>query len=198
MKYCQETVERLLLQEKTQSVVEELIILNMGLLNKQLSRFYLLNDPDALSYGYEALYKAIITFDTSKNIKFSTHATVCIYNRLGSYVRSLNTQIATNVVSYDTPIAEDLTMLDTFESSDTADGAALVRDGVSDIERCVAMCYGNLTNATHRKIAGRWIRSGYTMTQNAIAAELQCSQPYVNQVLRTFKKTLKKKLEAIQ
>ena len=186
----------LLLMDKSPEVVEELIILNKGLIWKQLKKFGLIGDPEALSLGYEALYKAIMTFNTSRSNRFSTYATVCIYNRLGSYVRSLNTTIRKNTISYDAPVDDKgTTYLDSFESTLTADRRLLEEAGVEEIMQCVELCIAEVNNKTQRSILEYWRRSMFKATHREIASELDCSQSYVSQTLNRFRCDLKNKLE---
>ncbi len=191
--YDKERVDYLLMQEKTEDVVEELITLNYGLLYKQLSKFYLLDDPDALSFGYEALYNAIMSYNPDNTSKFSTYATVCIYNKLGSHVRALNTQIVVNTDFCDR--ADGTSVLDKIESSYTADGDIIDKTGVKAIHETINKCLGEVTNENHKCILMLWIGSDFTMTQTTIASEVGCSQTYVAQVLKKFKSRLKRRLD---
>lgn len=192
-------IEELLLLPKTEEVVTELIELNQGLIYAQLRKFYLEDDLDAISFAYEALFRAILNFEPNKNHKFSTYATVCIYNRLGSYVRSMNTQSILNTISYNQLINEDdedgMTILDTFESPFTTEDEAIALYGVSSILQVLKECYNTLKNPLHKRIVGAWIESEFEKTHTKIAEEIQCSQAYVTQVLKSFKNTLKNKLE---
>ena len=83
-----------------QDDINDKIASNVGLIFKQLNKFNLAEDPEAESIGYEALYNAILTYDQSKSVQFSTYASVCIYNALGSYVRTQNKQRQLEVISY--------------------------------------------------------------------------------------------------
>ncbi len=188
--------DELLLMDKSPEVVEELIKLNKGLIGKQLKKFGLIRDPEALSIGYEALYRAIMTFNTSRSSKFSTYATVCIYNSLGSYVRSLNTTINKNIISYDAPVDDEgTTYLDSFESTLTADGKLLEEAGVKEIMQCVELCIAEINNKTQKSILEYWRKSMFKATHKEIASELNCSQSYVSQTLNRFRCNLKNKLE---
>ena len=190
--------DELLLMDKSPEVVEELIKLNEGLIGKQLKKFGLIGDPEALSLGYEALYKAIMTFNTSRSNKFSTYATVCIYNKLGSYVRSINTAINKNTISYDAPIDDKgTTHLDRFESALTADGKLLEETGVKEIMQCVEQCIAEVNSKTQRNILEYWRESMFRATHREIASKLDCSQSYVSQTLNRFRSNLKNKLEVL-
>lgn len=83
-----------------QECIDDKIRDNVGLIFTQLNKFKLAKDPEAESIGYEALYNAILTYDQSKKVQFSTYASVCIYNALGSYVRTQNKQRQLEVISY--------------------------------------------------------------------------------------------------
>ncbi len=190
--------DELLLMDKSPEVVEELIKLNEGLIGTQLKKFGLVGDPEALSLGYEALYKAIMTFNTSRSNKFSTYATVCIYNKLGSYVRSINTTINKNTISYDAPVDDKgTTHLDRFESALTADGRLLEETGVKEIMQCVEQCIAEVNNKTQRNILEYWRESMFRATHREIASKLDCSQSYVSQTLNRFRSNLKNKLEVL-
>src|SRR5206468_11573714 len=104
MRYDRQRVDALAIMSKTKEVVDELLQLNYGLIDKQLRKLYVENHPDALSFGYEALYNAIMTYDHKKKIRFSTYASVCIYNAIGNYIRKLKSMEATQVISLNAPI----------------------------------------------------------------------------------------------
>jgi DNA-directed RNA polymerase specialized sigma subunit len=199
MRYDENRVKYLLGLDKTNDVIEELIVLNYGLMQKQIKKFGMYNDPDALSFAYESLYKAIITYNVENKHKFSTYATVCIYNRLGSYVRSIKTQIVLNTLSYESTVSEDgKTLLDTFESKSTADGELLSECGIQDVYEAIDYCIRSTTNPLHRMIVSIWVETDFKASYTSIAKAAGCTQSYVSQVIRIFKSTLKKKLGETQ
>lgn len=199
MKYDKARVEYLLSKEKSESVVSELVQRNRGLVYRQLSRMHLAYDQEAVSLGYEALYNAIMTYDYKKNRAFSTYASVCIYNTLGSYIRSLKSHMNNNVVSYETPIdSTGRTLMDTLESPVYADSNILEEEGVAYIRKTVEDIVNSTTNYTHRCIISEWAASGYKLKQREIADKVGCSQTYVSQAIGEFKAKLKKKLEEYQ
>jgi RNA polymerase sigma factor (sigma-70 family) len=195
MRYDKERVAFLLTQEKTADNVNELVQLNYGLLYNQLKKFYLLNDPDAISFGYEALYNAIMTYAPEKST-FSTYVTVCIYNQLGCHVRSLNTKIVTNTGSYEEIVSEDLRLIDMLEVPGTVDEDILSEVGVDYLHRVFAFCYDKLTVETHKKVIDLWRDSEFTVTQAKIAEELSLSQSYVSYVIKCFRASMKQIWEA--
>src|SRR5690554_1463642 len=78
----------------------DLIAKNKGLVYKQLHSYSLINDPEAVSLGFEALLNAIETYDRSKSVKLSTYATVCINNALGNYIRRMKKKRQLDIVYY--------------------------------------------------------------------------------------------------
>lgn len=172
---------------------------NTGLIFKQLKKFYLANDPEAESIGYEALYHAILNFDQEKNVQFSTYATVCIYNALGTYVRTLNRQRQLEVISYhNVAYTEDGTDCE-YESflSNSVD----IETGILKQELCEAVqkefkrLYDNLTNEKHKLILSIWRDSEFEASMVSVAKEAGVSQPYVSQVINSFKHNMKERME---
>jgi RNA polymerase sporulation-specific sigma factor len=188
--------KHLLSKELTDDIIEEIIKLNEGLVWKQIAKFGLLDDPEAESIGFESLLRAINTFDAEKNSRFSTYATVCIYNSLGSYVRSLNTLIRTNTISYDAPVDDKgTTHLDTFESDFDIEDYVVGNEKVEVILDCVDACLNEMTNETQYNIVSMWRKSDYKITYREIATTLKCSQSYVSATINKFRKRLKRKLK---
>lgn len=172
---------------------------NLGLVWAQLKKLNVLFDQDAESIGYEALYRAAATYDVKQGYKFSTYATCCIYNALGSYIRTLNKKRKLNVISYNSiAYCEDNVNHEFIElfASDV--------NVAEELERCELICrvqqayndvYNKLAPGKQRDIISVWHGSGYEMSNKEVARLIGVSQPYVNQVINTFKNKIKKKLE---
>jgi DNA-directed RNA polymerase specialized sigma subunit len=186
--------EHLLSLPKTEDVVAEIIELNIGLMKAQLSRFYLHDDPDALSFAYEAFWKAIVTFDASRNNMFSTYATVCMYNRLGSYIRSLHNQ-AVEVVYYEESVSEGgPALLNVIDSGYRTDHGYLLKEHIVVVKDVVEVLARDITNELQRRIVKEWMNSDFSMTHENIAMNIGCTQSYVSQVLKKFSIKVKYKL----
>lgn len=179
--------------------IDMLIKKHLGLVYSQLHRFKLINDPEAESIAYEALWNAISNFDESKNTKLSTVATVYIYNALGSYVRKLNKQRVIETISYNNIAYADeneehefVDMLSTGEDIMTnyikQETQVYVREVFNEL-------YRGLTKETHKQIIALWNESDFSATTVEIAKQANVSQSYVSQVLNNFKFKLKKKVE---
>lgn len=182
-----------------QEHLDTLITKHSGLVYAQLHKFKLINDPDAESIAYEALYNAIKNFDASKGNKISTVATVYIYNALGSYVRSLNTKRRIVTISYNNLIdaESDEEFVDFIPSDTDIEGEHLHRELCSAAIKAFNDSYDKLTNETHKKILAAWKASEFTAQTKDIASEVGVSQSYVSQIINNFKFSLRKKLEDI-
>lgn len=172
---------------------------NKGLIFKQLHKFKLAKDQEAESIGYDALHKAVLTYDDSKGIQFSTYGSVCIYNALGCYVRTLNKQRQLEVLSYNSIAYSedgvDHEFVDFFMATDDTE-AAYVRNELHSIVRDVFdEEYNRLTNLNHMGIIDQWKESDFSASTVELARTTGNSQPYVSQVLNSFKFKLRKKLE---
>lgn len=172
---------------------------NTGLIFKQLKKFNLAKDPEAESIGYEALYNAILTYDQSKSVQFSTYASVCIYNALGSYVRTQNKQRQLELISYNNiAYSEDGTdheFVDFFEDPSDVERDYIRRELLSMVKTEFQNQYDELTNEKHKLILSIWRDSDYEASMVEIAKQANVSQPYVSQVINGFKFKLKKRLE---
>lgn len=82
---------------------------------------------EVFSVGLEALLESFYTFDMSKNVKFSTYATICIRNKILKYFRSES--------KHDKVISLDETISDS-HNTDTL-GDRLVDDNITLEERII-------------------------------------------------------------
>lgn len=176
-----------------------LIQTHSGLVYSQLHKFNLIQDQEAESIAYEALYNAIKDFDNSKGTKISTLATVYIYNALGSYIRTLNKKRVIQVVSYNniayTDDADDHEFVDILPSDESIEDN-YVKSELHQYTRSVFNeLYDKLTNDKHKLILDLWNKSDFAATTVEIAKQLDVSQSYVSQVINNFKFKMKKKLE---
>lgn len=181
--------------------IDRLIDKHKGLVYHQLHKFRLINDQEAESIAYEALYNAIKNYDSSKGTAISTVATVYIYNALGSYVRTLNKQRQLTVVSYN-----NFTCFDDSEGHEyldtLADKTNLEKDYIDKEMRQITIeafeeMYNKLTNEKHKAILRIWRESEFIAPTTDIAKQVNVSQSYVSQIINNFKFSLKKKLEDI-
>ena len=179
-----------------QSTVDIMIRANVGLVYKQLHRFYLANDNEAESVAFEALWKASCDYDCTKGTKFSTLATVYIYNALCGYLRKLKAKHQIEYVSYNNLVGDDQhEFLEVLASDENV---------AEDLEyaeflNLVAALYDEaliaVQNDKHRHILEIWRDKEFNCSATYIANEVGVSQSYVSQVLNSFKHTLRCLLE---
>lgn len=182
-----------------QGDINDAIANNVGLIYAQLRKFNLAEDPEAESLGYEALYNALLTYDQSKQIRLSTYATVCIYNALGSYVRTLNKQRQLEVISYNNiAYTEDDVQhefVDFLSNSANVEDTCINNETYAYLRKQVNDLLDSLTNDTHKRILEAWRKSEYAASTVEIATAVGVSQPYASQVLNNIKFALRKKME---
>lgn len=182
-----------------QDDINATIAKHIGLIFNQLKKFNLAKDPEAESIGYEALYNAILTYDQSKNVRFSTYASVCIYNALGSYVRTQNKQRQLEVISYNNvAYSEDGTkheFVDFISTPSDVEQDFMKKELHRIVREEFQAQYDMLTNEKHKAILALWRESDYEASMMSIAKQVGVSQPYVSQVINSFKFKLRKRLE---
>lgn len=179
--------------------INDIIKANTGLVYKQLHKFYLSDDPDAESYAYEALMNAALTFDEATGVKFSTYATVCIYNALGCHIRRINKKRQLEVMSYNTTAYSDENgeheHLEYIASEAYVDENLMRVELVETTRKEIKNIVDETQNDTHRKIMFMYIESEYEATTYEIALKTGVSQSYVSQILNIFKGKLRKRME---
>lgn len=173
--------------------INELIRKNKGLVYKQLHKFNLVDDQDANSYAFEALSKAIQTWDNSSGTKLSTYATVCIYNALGCYLRKLNRKRQIDTVSYNN-IANDNAEFSNFISSHYSLEESVINSirlkAAYDAMQRLRSKYSGVC----LKVFEVWYASDFSMSTTDIAKHLGTSQPYVSQTLARIRADIKKEM----
>jgi len=174
---------------------DEMINSNIGLLHKQLHKLHVAGNPDAISLGYEALYNACKTFDITKGVAFSTYATVCIYNALGTYIRSLHKKKRIVTVSYNAFINEEQEFGQVVISDTILEDKQLKKELHDKINEALVSLDKELTNATYRMILKAWKDSAFESSTVDIARKVGVSQSYVSQALNVLKFRLRRKLE---
>lgn len=173
------------------SDVEKVIVDNTGLVYHQLHKFNLAYNEDAISYAMEALWKAASTYDESRNCKFSTYASTCIYNGIMMYLRVSSKEQLLDTVSLEAELNEDgLTYEDLIAGSNDIE-----LEQFSTINKAINRAIANTHNEKHKEIVIKWIESNFEATQKELAEMLDISQAQVSRILSIFKNKLKKELE---
>lgn len=180
--------------------IEKVIQDNMGLVYKQLHRFNVINDADAYSYAVEALWTAVTTYDTSKNTKFSTYASVCIYNAIGSYLRKLKTQQKVIILPYDHSdnSIDDLDYA-SYHSAMTVQDTPLDYCERKELTEVLNSLYNKIlsecTTDIAKQVVTEWYLARGAVQQVELAKKLGTSQPHVSRIISAAKYKFKKGLE---
>ena len=182
---------------KKEKDVERIVRENLGLVYMQLHRFNLINDQDAESLAYEALWNAAKNFDPKKGNKFSTLAVCYIYNSLCNHTRKLKAQQRLTIVSYNNTMSDTDTEFEFILASDENVEYEIER---SELHEHLMEAFNKIItrtkNPTRRTILAVWKRQLFSCSATYIARELGITPSYVSQVLKNTKHVLRKELEA--
>lgn len=179
--------------------IDDTIKANEGLAWNMLRKMHLHTDPEAISLAFEALWRAIENYDSSKGTKLSTVASVYIYNRLGSYIRSLNKKQQLEVVSYNNIAYNDDDgghehlefLVDDFDIDRNFNVAAFKED----VSAALADARESLTSDKQRAVFDIWVTSEFEESTSKIAKLAGVSQPQASETLNRVKFRLKKGLK---
>jgi RNA polymerase sigma factor (sigma-70 family) len=179
--------------------INDKIAKNRGLIYKQLRSFQLTYDQDAESMAYEALHKAILTYNEEAGTAFSTYATCVINNALRHHLRTLNKKRQLDVVSYYTPLFPDdessACIVDVLVHPDDAESALIDKESRATINKAFSEEY-KLLSAKHQKVVDLFYVAG-SMTQQEIAKSVGITQATVSKVISAFRHRLKVRLEEL-
>lgn len=178
--------------------INDKIAENKGLVYQQLARFNLTYDQDAESYAYEALYKAVITYDASTGTVFSTYAVCVIANALRKHLRTLNKKRQLDVISYYDPITADANADELLEVLPAHDGDAESMVMFRELSEAVRAAFSKVLKTLtplQQDVINAWYASDCKMTQSDLAKALHTSQPTISKALSVFKYRLKVELE---
>lgn len=179
--------------------INDKIAKNRGLIYKQLRSFQLAYDQDAESLAYEALHKAILTYDDKTGTAFSTYATCVINNALRHHLRTLNKKRQLDVVSYYTPLSPDdensACLVDVLVHPDNAETILIDRESRVIIRRAFSEEY-KLLSEKHKKVVDLFFVIG-DMKQQDIAKAASVTQATVSKIISAFRHRLKVRLEEL-
>lgn len=176
-------MQKLKIYVMKRDTTEQLIIKNEGLVYYTLDMLNCKYSDEAISVGYEALWRAIETYDKSRNIKFSTYAVTCIRNAIWDMFRAQK-EVSDNEVFIE-DLQQELGRCDaTLEPAEPTERYLIVQEAVDEALKKL--------KGKKRQIAVIWI--GRKMSATAIAQEVGCSQSYVSQVIGQVKNLVKKEL----
>lgn len=166
-----------------QGSIDEQIKQHEGLVFHTLKMLRCSYSNEAISVAYEALWRAIQTFDEDRGVQFSTYAVTCIKNSVYDLFRIWQ-EIQEHEVPLDLEHHPEPYTLEEFDKTECKDDTEL-RKAVDDTL--------NKFSGKKRKIAYLWLESN--LSDTAIAQEVPCSQSYASQVIKEVKATLRKDLK---
>lgn len=179
---------------------DRLVRENVRLAYHFVHKLHLSNKDDAVDIALEGLWKAAVTYDASKGIKFGTYASVCIYNALGMYIRKMKRLGGHEVRSVDEHIFENLTLADTIsdENANNPETLCVASECNEDLHVAIHKVINQASTDKHREVIEMWYRSGATMTQADIAKATGFSQSFVSRILSMAKHKIRLELEELR
>lgn len=162
-----------------QDTTEDLIKKHEGLIYYTLDLLNCSYSDEAKAVAYEALWRAIKTYDKTKGAMFSSYAIVCIRNAIFDLFRKWK-----EIRHAEVPLEDHPNLAyEQLEPSEHQDDPVVQR-AVDEVL--------NKFSPTRRSVAELWLKSN--MSTTAIAQEAGCSQSYASQTLKEFKVAVKKEL----
>ena len=186
---------------KDKAARETLINGNMRLvvwvINKHF-KFLPYDKNDLLSVGALGLIKAVDAFNPTKNIKFASFATRCIYNDILMYHRKFKKTL--NDVSFETPIytnskGEEFLMEDILpdDSALTIDQCNDKLDNMAQIEQ-IKKQLANLPEKERNVIIEKFLKSKALSTDSEVAEALNLGRTNVCRLKNKAIKKIKQEL----
>lgn len=172
-------------QNKTGADIDELLLQHKNLVYYKLAQMGQLNNPDAESAAWEALWDALMTFDIYSKTAFSTYACRCITNAVNSVLRKQQYE-KSRVISFDD--LSEANLLCTDGNFDSASTTQAIEQGVAIF---VSMYHG-----LPRDIILRWQASGFEMSVTMLATACNTSTSYVSRVITLFRAILSSQMGA--
>ena len=177
--------------------INDQIASNTGLIYKQLAAFNLSYDQDAESYAYEALHKAILTYEGNSNTAFSTYAVCCINNALRMHLRTQNKKRQLDVISYDAPVSSSKDarcLADILEHPESVEQLLLSEEACKKLIRAFKYEY-DLLSPKHKRVVRAFYTKGDKATQQDVASTVGLSQATVSKIVSAFRYHVKLRLE---
>lgn len=165
-----------------QDTIDKLIVKHEGLIYYTLDLLNCKHSDEAISIGYEALWRAIQTFDETKGTKFSTYAVTCIRNAIWDMYRAQKEVLDNECFLED--LQYDIGVLDPLDPPEIPTVYLMVQEAVDEALKKLS--------GKKREIAILWI--GSIMSATAIAQEVGCSQSYASQVISQVKNLIRREL----
>lgn len=181
-------------------MIDDLIRNNLGLVYSQLIRFKLYNDADAESIAMEAIGNAAMHYNASLGYKFSTLATVYIYNALCGYIRKQRKKSKIDIVSYNDTIVlngEEHEYEEVLESHENVEDSVVKKEEHQILMQLFDRILNSRKSEKQQRILNEWRNEEFNCNHGLIADRVGVSQSYVTQTITIFKVDLRRAMEAI-
>lgn len=168
---------------------------NMGLVYMQLHKCNVPYDDDAFSYGMEGLLNAVRTYEENREVKFSTYASVCIYNNIQKLLRQRAAKKRQAVMlSYEDSVYDGVCLADVLASPVDMERDVIQQEYYETLHNAFNSAFSKL-HGTSKRIVEAWKASEFSATQSDIAEITGTSQSYVSRTIKVFQHKVKLEME---
>jgi RNA polymerase sporulation-specific sigma factor len=178
---------------------ERLIRHNMRLVAHVAKKYYALpaDRDDLISIGTIGLLKAVNTFDSARQARFSTYASRCIENEILMYFRSqrkLQSEISLSDTLDAAGEGGSLSLMDVLAVDDDMLENLDAKDACAQVRRCVKQC---LTPRENLVVTLRYGLDGHPpRTQREVAARCGISRSYISRIEKRALEKLQNEMRA--
>ena len=173
----------------------QIVTENMGLVYNQLHKCNVPYDDDAFSYGMEGLLNAARTYEENRDVKFSTYASVCIYNNIQKLLRQRAAKKRHAIlVSYEDVTDDGFCLAEVLPSGIDME-RDIIKEEYNELLRSVFDANFNKLTGSSKRVIEAWRDSEFSATQCEIADITGVSQSYVSRIIKVFQNKIKVEME---
>lgn len=193
------TNEELIASGKTNDVIETIIIKNKGLIYDTMKKLNMMGDDMAYAVGAEAMYRAVLDYKLDSKAKFSTYASMCMYNAIAGHIRSTKRKKHT----FATSLEQELIDMDSKDKAKFMDSGVDVceecisNDTVERIMKCTEEILKIPMSKKSKAVLTTWYESKFTLQAYELANIHECSRAYVSTTIGFFRKELKSRMKGL-
>ncbi len=166
---------------KSREDIEQLLVAHKNLIYHMLSKTGQLQNQDAESAAWEALWDAINLFDVFCKTQFSTYACTLIKNAIYDTIRKQNKLLA------EIQLEDDQVYIFDLHEADQVDTVRLIEN--------IYKSYISRKTGLVKDILLVWYGASFEISQREIADRCHCSISYVGRVQQSFRAYLSGKLK---
>lgn len=174
--------------DKTAEDIDNLLMKHKNLVYHMLTKMQQLQNQDAESAAWEALWDALGTFDVFSGFAFSTYACKLIKNAINGVLRKQ--QVVKRKQSMLLEVTEQQTELFTCDCTEDAESAELVSFVDKMFEEYLFYKRGHA-----KSVLLFWRSSNFTATVSNMAVVCNCTASYISRVQNDFRAYLSCRLK---